>query len=134
MVAMTVPLPVMPLTATSYVVPLPVTIAVVAPAVPPSDTSPVAKSLTASLNTTVKWIGDVLVGSAWLAAWLIVTVGAVMSKVTVLSTLLAAGWALPAASWALPAATVAMTVPLPVMPLTATSYAVPLPDTIAVVA
>ena len=38
-----------------------------------------AKSATDSLKTTVKWIGDVFVGSAWTAAWSIVTVGAVVS-------------------------------------------------------
>jgi len=57
----------------------PVTMAVVAPAVPLRVTSPVAKSLTASLNTTVKWIGDVLVGSACVLALSMVTVGAVVS-------------------------------------------------------
>ena len=56
--AITVPSAVMPLTATLQVVPLPVTTAVVAPAVPPSVTSPLAKSLTGSLNTTVKLIDD----------------------------------------------------------------------------
>src|SRR5438034_1212615 len=56
----TVPFVVIPLTATLYVAPLPVTIAVVAPAVPPSVTSPVAKSLTGSLKTTVKLIGELL--------------------------------------------------------------------------
>ena len=48
--------------------PLPVTVAVVAPAVPLKVTSPVAKSVTASLNTTVKLIGESLVGSACPAA------------------------------------------------------------------
>ena len=37
-----------------------------------------------------------------------------------LSVLVEAALALPAASWATPAATLAITVPLPVMPLTAT--------------
>ena len=45
------------------------------PAVPVSVTSPVAKSVTDSLKTTVKLIGLVPVGSAWPAAWLMVTVG-----------------------------------------------------------
>ena len=36
-----------------------------AAAVPARVTSPVAKSVTASLKMTVKWIGLVLVGSAW---------------------------------------------------------------------
>ena len=49
-------------------------------AVPPRVTSPVAKSVTGSLKTTVKWIGATLVGSAWVAAWLMVTVGGVESS------------------------------------------------------
>src|SRR5437870_4159211 len=115
MVAMTVPLPVMRSIDRPVGVPLPATIAQAPRAVPLSVTSPVAKSLTNSLNNTVRWIGDVLVGSACVAAWLIVTVGAITSNVTVLSTLVEAVLALPATSWALPAAIVAMTVPLPVM-------------------
>ncbi len=63
-VAITVPSPVIPLTATLYVVPLPVTTAVVAPAVPDRVTSAPVKSLTDSQNTTVKLIGDEFVGSA----------------------------------------------------------------------
>src|SRR6476661_7066457 len=66
--AMTVPFEVMPLTATLYVV-------------PERLTSPVAKSATDSLNTTVKLIGLALVGSACVAAWLMVTVGGVASYV-----------------------------------------------------
>ncbi len=63
-VAMTVPEIVMPVTATLYVVPDPVTVpTLVPPAVPAIVTSPVAKPVTASLNTTVKLIGLVLVGS-----------------------------------------------------------------------
>ena len=50
----------------------------VPPAVPVMVTSPVAKSSTASLKTTVKLIGG-SVGSACPAAWLIVTVGGVAS-------------------------------------------------------
>ena len=42
-----------------------VTVAVVAPAVPESATSPVTKFATGSLNTTVKLIGEAEVGSAW---------------------------------------------------------------------
>jgi hypothetical protein len=53
-----------------------VTVAVfVPPAVPPIVTSPVANPVTDELKTTVKLIGEVLVGSAWPLAWLIVTVG-----------------------------------------------------------
>ena len=74
----------------------------VPPAVPLIVTSAAVKPLTASLNTAVKLIGEAEVGSAWPAAWLIVTVGAVVSgavKVTVLSVLVEAVLALPAASW-----------------------------------
>ena len=59
--------------------PLPVTAAVVAPAVPLEGDVAAAKPVTGSLKTTVKLIGDAFVGSAWPAAWLIVTVGAVVS-------------------------------------------------------
>jgi hypothetical protein len=61
------------------VVPEPVTVAVVAPALPVRVTSAPVKPVTASLKTTVKLIGERLVGSAWLAAWLMVTVGAMVS-------------------------------------------------------
>src|SRR2546429_9827110 len=63
--------------------------------------------LTGSLKTAVKVMGAVLVGSACPAAWLIVTVGGVGSKVTVLSVLVEAGFPLPAASVAPPAGVVA---------------------------
>ena len=56
-----------------------VTVAVVAPAVPLKVTSPVAKPVTGSLKTTVKLIGLLPVGSTWPLAWLMVTVGAVVS-------------------------------------------------------
>ena len=61
-------------------------------------TSAVVEAVTGSLNTTVKMIGEPLVGSAWPAAWSIVTVGATLSKVTVLSVLVEAVLVLPAAS------------------------------------
>ena len=64
-VAITVPLPVMPVTATVYVLPLPLTVPVNAPgAVPEMVTSPVVKFVTTLLKTTVKRIGDAFVGSA----------------------------------------------------------------------
>src|SRR2546426_11614069 len=76
-------------------------------------TSAPVKPLTGSLNTAVKLIGAALVGSAWPAAWLIVTVGGVVSIVTVLSVGVEAVWRLPTAcsaaagAWeALPAAPV----------------------------
>src|SRR2546426_2417143 len=49
-------------------------------------TSAPVKPLTGSLNTAVKLIGEALVGSAWPAAWLIVTVGGVVSFDTVTAT------------------------------------------------
>ena len=47
--------------------------------VPARVTSPVAKPVTDSLKTTVKLMGLALVGSAWPAAWSMVTVGATLS-------------------------------------------------------
>src|SRR5688572_22312774 len=65
MVAVTVPLVVMPLTAMVYVLGPPLTVAVlVPPAVPPMVTSAAVKPLTASLNTALKVIGLAAVGSA----------------------------------------------------------------------
>src|SRR3990170_7382466 len=74
--AITVPLPVIPDTATLYVAGPPVTTAVVAPAVPLKDTSVLVKPVTDSEKTTVKLMGEVPVGSAWAPAWSMVTVGA----------------------------------------------------------
>src|SRR5262245_20509807 len=74
MLAMTVPLVIMPETATLYVVPLPETLAAVAPAVPLSVTSLLTKLVTGALKTTVKLIVLVFEGSGWLAALSIVTV------------------------------------------------------------
>src|SRR5437773_11644605 len=54
--------------------PLTVTV-LVPPAVPLMVTPAPVKPLTGLLNTAVKLIGELLVGSAWPAAWLIVTVG-----------------------------------------------------------
>ena len=45
----------------------------------PMVTSVALKPVTDSLNTTVKWIGEVLVGSVCPAAWLMVTFGLVVS-------------------------------------------------------
>src|SRR6185295_5287619 len=109
--AMTVPGVVIPVTATLNVVGPPVTVAVVAPAVPERVTSPVAKPTAVSLKTTVKLTVAPLAGSSCAAAWLIVTVGAVTSHVTVLSVEVEAALALPARSFATPAARVAVTVP-----------------------
>src|SRR5688572_19446632 len=65
MLAVTVPLVVMPLTATVYVLGPPLIVAVLLPpAVPPIVTSAALKPLTASLNTAVKVIGPAPVGSA----------------------------------------------------------------------
>src|SRR5207248_3283054 len=115
--------PVMPLIAALYVVPLPVIVIVFVPAAVPAKVRPGGVNpVTASLNTTVKLIGEALVGSACPAAWLIVTVGAVTRlNVTVLSVDVDATFGkletLPVAA---PAFTAATTSPLPVMPLTAT--------------
>src|SRR5690606_9675462 len=62
-VAITVPDELIPDTETVYVVPEPLTDAVVAPALPASVTSPVANPVTGSENTTVNRIGEVEVGS-----------------------------------------------------------------------
>src|SRR6266513_1704461 len=92
----------------------------VPPAVPLMVTPAPVKPLTGPLKTAVKLIGELLVGSAWPAAWLIVTVGGVASKLTLLSVLVEAVLRLPAASCAAPAAMLAITVPAVLMPLTAT--------------
>ncbi len=75
----------------------------VPPAVPPSVTSPVVKPTAIELNTTVKLIGLVPVGSAWPTAWSIVTVGGTTSHVTALSVNVDATLRLPTASMATPA-------------------------------
>ena len=81
---------------------------------------PVLNPVTDSVKTTVKLIGEFLVGSAWPDAWLIVTVGATVSRVTVLSVLVEAELLLPAASVTTEPAMLATTVPWPVIPVTAT--------------
>src|SRR5205809_36475 len=83
-------------------------------------TSVPVKPLTGSLNTAVKLIGDLLVGSAWPAAWFFPYATLFRSKVTLLSVLVEAVLRLPAASLATPAAMEAITVPAVVMPETAT--------------
>src|SRR5512145_225066 len=133
MEAITVPLVVIPDTETLYTVGPPETTAVIAPAVPLRVTSPVAKPVTASLNVTVKRIGEAEVGSACPAAWLIVTVGGA-SYVTVLSVLVEARFGFEPASVATPALMEAITVPLVVMPDTETVYTAGPPETAAVVA
>ena len=84
--AVTVPFVVMPLTAALKVVPLFGATSVndtvfVPPAVPATVTSDAVKVETsiASLNTTVKSIGLVFVGSACPTPWFTVTVGATLS-------------------------------------------------------
>src|SRR6187200_2094578 len=98
---------------------------------PANDTSVPAKPTTGSLNTTLKRIGDALVGSAWPEAWLIVTVGTMLSNVTVLSTLVDAWLGLFAASIAAPAGMLTTILPGAVIPLIETPYVVPLPVTVA---
>jgi hypothetical protein len=133
-VAITVPLVVIPDTATLYVVGPPVIFWVFAPAVPLKVTSPVTKPVTGSLKTTVKLIGDAEVGSTWAAAWLIVTVGFAVRKVTVLSVLVDATLFCDEAFWQTPAGMVAITVPQVVIPDTATLYVVGPPVIVPVVA
>ena len=68
------------LTSTSKVVlSVVVTALTVAVAVPERVTSAMPKPVTCSLKTTLNRTTGLLVGSAWPAAWLIVTVGAVAS-------------------------------------------------------
>ncbi len=77
-VAVTVPGVATPVTATLYVdiePPTGVTTTFVAPDVPPTVTSVASNPVTLSLNIAVKLIVVAEVGSAWPAAWLIVTVG-----------------------------------------------------------
>ena len=123
----------------------PVTNCVVAPAVPLRVTSPVTNPVAGSLNTTVKLIvagnvgGEPPAGSACVAARLMVTVGPRLSKVTVLSMLTEAALGrpervplAPPPALEAPAAMEAITVPLPVMPLTATLYVLGPPVTVTV--
>src|SRR5919204_101087 len=84
--AMTVPSVVIPETATSYVVPslgatCDTATDLAPPAVPEICTSEPVNPVTDSLNTAVKWIGELFVGSFWPDAWLIVTDGASVSLV-----------------------------------------------------
>ena len=105
----------MPATVTVYVVPsVPTgeTMAELAPALPPIVTSPATKSLTASLNTTVKSIVAAFVGSAWVVAWLTVTVGWADVVGDAVVKQRGAAPRLPAGSWAAPVATPRSTVPL----------------------
>src|SRR5437762_12312065 len=76
MLAMTVLSVFRPLACSLELLGPPVTVTVlVPPALPLIVTPAPLKPLTGSLNTAVKLIGDLLVGSAWPAAWLIVTEG-----------------------------------------------------------
>src|SRR4029450_10059859 len=78
-VTITSPAVVIPFTRTSHVVPsngasCETFVTSVPPAVLPEVAGALLpKPLTGSLKTAVKWIGAVLVGSDWVAAWLIVT-------------------------------------------------------------
>jgi len=81
-VAMTVP-SVVSGTDTSHDVPgtIGVMVAVPRDAVPLKLKSVASKPVTISENTTVTWTGEYFVGSAWVAAWLTVTLGLVLSIV-----------------------------------------------------
>src|SRR5947207_61014 len=99
----------------------PLTVAVlVPPAVPLMVTPAPVKPLTGPLKTAVKLIGELLVGSAWPAAWLIVTAGGVVSGGAGVVALAEVGRASWGASWASPAGVRAITVTSEVMRLTAT--------------
>jgi len=74
-------------------------------------TSPVAKSATDSLKTTVKLIGEAPVGSPCSAAWLIVTVGDVRSIVAAADEVTVAGPVFPKVFVTALAASVRATVP-----------------------
>src|SRR6185369_7160150 len=96
-----------------------------APAVPLMMTSVASsKSVTGSLKTTWKLIGLLSAGSFCPLAWSIVTVGRVVSYVTVLSVLVLAVFKFPLTSRSLFAAIDAVTVPSPVMPVTEISKVV----------
>src|SRR5947208_4679450 len=110
----------------------PLTVAVlVPPAVPLSVTPAPVKPLTGLLNTAVKLIGEALVGSAWPAAWSIVTVGGVVSPTVKLPALVAVLSAVVTLIGPLvaPAGTVAviavaeLTVKLALVPLNSTALA-----------
>src|SRR5438046_2660309 len=110
----------------------PLTVAVlVPPAVPLLVTPAPVKPLTGSLKTAVKLIGELLVGSAWPAAWSIVTVGGVVSPTVKLPALLAVppGVVTLIGPLVAPAGTVAViavaepTVKLALVPLNSTALA-----------
>src|SRR5436190_6413019 len=124
MLAVTVPDVIIPVTATFQVM-LSAVVGICATPpvdVPPTVMSPAVKvaGLIAVLKTTVKLIGLAFVGSACPPAWSIDTVTGVLLKVTVLSPLVLARLRLPAASAITPAPMDAVTVPVVVMPVTAT--------------
>ena len=60
--------------------PLPLTVAVVAPAPPASVTSEAVKLVTGSEKVTENLTGDAEVGSSWSACWLMVAAGATESN------------------------------------------------------
>ena len=87
---------------------------------PAKLTSEAVNPPTGSLKATVNRTGPAFVGSAWAAAWSIVTVGATLSNSTALSALVEVRLPFPAGSVAPPAGRLATTVPVPVIPLTLT--------------
>ena len=87
---------------------------------PAKLTSEAVNPVTGSLNTTVKRIGPVFVGSACPVAWLIVTAGGMPSNVTLLSVLVEAKLRFPARSVTALTGIDATTVPSPVIPVTLT--------------
>src|SRR5262249_52304300 len=116
------PSPVIPATVTVYVGPVPLTLARSVPPIvlPVKDTSAAVNPITGSANTTANAIGPTFTGSAWLALWLIVTVGLTLSNRTELSVLVDARLPEPNASVADPTGIDATISPSPSMPVTET--------------
>src|ERR1700723_2815539 len=91
-----------------------------------------SKPVTSELKLAVKSMGDVEVGSDWVTAWSIVTVGpAGWSHATSLSVEVDALLPRSSESWAASAGIEASTSPLVVMPLTETVYILGPPLTLA---
>src|SRR5262249_42593155 len=116
-----------------YVGPVPLTAATrVPPTVLPAKlTSDPVKPVTDSLNTTVKLIGEALVGSAWPAAWLIVTIALIPSQATLVCLHVDAALLSPSASCAAQAGMDAPPVPSSPTRRSSDLYVGPVPLTAA---
>src|SRR5438045_9161677 len=95
---------------------------------PAKLTSEEVNPVTGSLNWTPKVIGELPVGSAWLAPWLMIAVGGVVSMVRVgpVTGVLATDGATTT-----PLNSCRARVPLPVLPVTGTVQARPRPGGVA---